>query len=156
MPASRPHQAAIILGIAGLFPQVLCLCLVVLVPEWSWLAISAACLYAAIILSFLGGMWWMIGLVSNSRDAVPYVLGILPAIIGGLALLPWSLGWNWPGPSLIALGAALAASPLVDHALAGRVALPVRWNSLRWTLGMGLGVLSAIVGIHALTIMPVR
>lgn len=146
-------RSAFFLGVAGLVPQALCLGLVAVFPEWGWLALSAACFYAAIILSFLGGLWWMQGLASNARDAAPYVLGVLPPIVGWLALLPWSLGWNWPGPSLIALGAALAASPLADRVLAARTELAGRWMTLRWTLGLGLGALTAAIGAVALNRM---
>ena len=156
MYSPKLPRAVIVLGAAGLFPQLLCLGLVAFAPEWRWLAISAACFYAATILSFLGGMWWMQGLASNSRDAAPYALGILPPLLGWLALLPWSLGWNWPGPSLIVLGVALVASPLADHALAGRMKLPERWMALRWSLGLGLGILSIITGAFALTVIPWR
>lgn len=147
-------KAAIILGAAGLMPQSFCLILVAFFPEWRWLALSAACFYAAIILAFLGGLWWMQGLLSNSSDPTPYIGGVVPPILGWLALLPWCLGWNWPVPSLILLALALVGSPMVDQVFARRTRLPVRWMTLRWTLAIGLGGLSLVVGLFPLFFRP--
>lgn len=144
-------RAAIILGAAGVLPQAICLLIVAFFPEWGWVAISAACFYAAIILAFLGGMWWMQGLASGSSGSGPYVMGVLPPIICWLALLPWCLGWTWPGPSLFLLGGALSASPLVDQALPRRTPLPDRWIALRWTLAIWLGVITTVVGLLGLS-----
>ena len=115
--ASLPRPL-VAFGLGGLLPQAICLALVVQGGPGRWIALAAACFYAAIILSFLGGMWWMAGLLSGLRAGWVYGLAIVPSLIGWAALLPWSAGWSWPGPSLVVLALALAlallASPLVE------------------------------------------
>ncbi len=142
-------KAPLALGLAGLLPQIASLGVLLALPDWRWLAVSAACFYAATILSFLGGTWWMIGLVTGSREAAPYIWGVVAPLIGWASLLPWSLGWAWPGPSLVVLGIALFASPFVDLALSRLAPLPRGWVALRWVLAAGLGALTAIIGALA-------
>ena len=126
-------------------PQAICLALVVQGGPERWIALAAACFYAAIILSFLGGMWWMAGLLSGLRAGWVYGLAIVPSLIGWAALLPWSAGWNWPGPSLVVLALALLASPLVDRTLARHVAFPAGWLRLRVIMTSGLGFLTLLI-----------
>ena len=126
-------------------PQAICLALVVQGGPERWIALAAACFYAAIILSFLGGMWWMAGLLSGLRASWVYGLAIVPSLIGWAALLPWSAGWSWPGPSLVVLALALLASPLVDRTLARHVAFPAGWLRLRVIMTGGLGFLTLLI-----------
>ena len=65
--ASLPRPL-VVFGLAGLLPQAICLALVIQGGPERWMALAAACFYAAIILSFLGGMWWMAGLLSGLRE----------------------------------------------------------------------------------------
>ena len=132
-------------GLGGLLPQAICLALVVQGGPERWIALAAACFYAAIILSFLGGMWWMAGLLSGLRAGWVYGLAIVPSLIGWAALLPWSAGWNWPGPALVVLALALLASPLVDRTLARHVAFPAGWLRLRIIMTSGLGFLTLLI-----------
>lgn len=132
-------------GFAGLLPQAICLVLVAQGGPERWMALAAACFYAAIILSFLGGMWWMAGLLSGLRAGWVYGLAVVPSLIGFAALLPWCVGWSWPGPSLVALALALLASPLVDRALARHLAFPAGWLRLRIIMTSGLGLLTLLV-----------
>ena len=74
-----------------------------------------------------------------------YGLAIVPSLIGWAALLPWSAGWNWPGPSLVVLALALLASPLVDRTLARHVAFPAGWLRLRVIMTSGLGFLTLLI-----------
>jgi NhaP-type Na+/H+ or K+/H+ antiporter len=56
---SAPDPVVTILGFAGLLPQIAALlALLVLGPRWHGAAVIVAFAYAALILSFLGGMWW--------------------------------------------------------------------------------------------------
>ena len=64
------------------------------------------------------------------------------ALAGWAALLPWTVGWDWPGPSLVVLGLLLLGSPLIDRWLARHVALPAGWLTLRGWMAGGLGVLT--------------
>ena len=129
---------------AGLLPQALCLALILGDSSLRWIAL-AACFYAALILSFLGGMWWMAAMLGGLRSARHYAAAVLPSLFGLAALLPWCLGWTWPGPSLVALGLALVTSLLVDRALADQVLYPPGWLRLRTAMSWGLGITTLLI-----------
>ena len=135
----------VILGLAGLLPQAFCLIIALSNSPFHLSVIAAACCYAAIILSFLGGMWWMAGALSGLREPWVYVMAVLPSLAGWVALLPWCVGWTWPGPSLVALGLLLLVSPFADASLASRVALPAGWLKLRGAMAAGLGLLTLAI-----------
>lgn len=113
-------------------------------PE-RWFALAAACFYAALILSFLGGMWWMAGLLGGLRKGWVYGLATTPSLIGLAALLPWPLGLSWPGPSLAGLAFALLVSPAVDRTLARHVAYPPGWLQLRIIMAGALGLMTLLL-----------
>jgi len=140
-------RPAIVLGLAGLAPQALCLMLASEGGADRWFALAAGCIYAAIILSFLGGLWWMAGLLGGLRQSWLYGLAVMPSLIGWGAMLPWCVGWRWPGPSLVVLGMALIASPLVDLFLGRHVTLPVGWFKLRCQMAWGLGVMTLLLSV---------
>ena len=146
MSSPKPGSALPIpvvgLGLAGTIPQVACAALALATPENRWFALAAGCCYAALILSFLGGMWWMALLLAGRSTArwSAYALSVAPSLIGWAALLPWCFGWRWPGPSLLVLGALLLTSPLVDHYLARDIAWPAGWLRLRMAMATGLGL----------------
>lgn len=139
----------VLLGLSGLAPQTACLGLAALSGPGQWLGSAAGCFYAAIILSFLGGMWWMAGLLGGETRAWIYGLAVLPSLAGWAALLPWMLGWSWPVPSLVALGLMLLASPLADGMIARRVAFPPTWLRLRCAMATGLGGLTLALAAFA-------
>ena len=139
-PAAPLPRPVIWFGLAGILPQAGALLIAVNAPEDRWFALAAGCCYAAIILSFLGGMWWMAGLLAGRRSADFYAVAVLPSLIGWAALLPWCFGWRWPGPSLLVLGTVLLASPLVDRYLAPSLNLPPAWLRLRVAMATGLGL----------------
>lgn len=153
MTDARLPRPVLYLGLAGVLPQAICLILVHLNGEWYYLGITAGCFYAAAILSFLGGIWWMQGLAAGSRSVAVYGVAVAPGLAAWLCLLPWTIGWNWPGPSLLALGLVLLASPLVDKVLhrklAGAVSLPRGWLRLRVVLAAALGALTVLLGLSA-------
>ena len=140
-------RAARQLGYAGLLPQVLCALYVFDGGKWQWTAQAIAFGYAALIFSFLGGVWWGIGIAR--RDAPHWIFGaaVMPSLLALAAYTPWIIGWEWPGPSLIVLGLLLLASPLVDRAIGG---LERAWLALRWQLSLGLGGLTTLIGFAAL------
>ena len=145
MPETILPRPLIALGLAGLVPQAICLMAVAYGGPERWIALAAGCFYAAIILSFLGGMWWMAGLLSGLRAGWVYGLAVLPSLIGFAALLPWTVGWSWPGPSLVVLALALLASPLVDRTLARHMAVPPGWLRLRMAMAGGLGLMTLLI-----------
>lgn len=138
--------AARALGYAGLLPQILCVGLVLIGHEWRYAALAGGFAYAAAIFSFLGGVWWGQALASGRATTGAYVLAVLPSLLAVALFLPWTFGWDWPGPALLYLGALILGSPLIDRALG--LAAP---NSLRlrWHLSLGLGVLTIGLGLLA-------
>jgi hypothetical protein len=142
MEKANLPRPAVLLGLAGLAPQACCVALVVIAGPYQWIGLAAGCFYAAIILSFLGGLWWMAALLSGETRTWIYGLAALPSLAGWAALLPWNLGWPWPGPSLIVLGWVLLASPLADVAISRHVTFPAGWLRLRAAMAVGLGLLT--------------
>ncbi len=138
-----------VLGLAGILPQIACLGVVIASPEWRWVAMAAGCFYAALIFSFLGGLWWMQALLRDERRWEPYLISIVASLGGWAALLPWCLGWTWPGPSLVVLGVAVLLSPLADRRLATYLPVPPAWLQLRAMMAAGLGVLTMTMGLLA-------
>ena len=137
----------VLFGLAGLVPQAICLALVAQGGPDRWFALAAGCCYAAVILSFLGGLWWMAGLLGGVRAGWIYGVAVVPSLIGWAALLPWCFGWRWPGPSLAVLSLALLISPLVDRALGRHMALPAGWLRLRIVMATGLGAMTGLIAI---------
>ena len=132
-----------LLGIAGWAPQVLCLVLAQGFAPYHAAALGAGCLYAAIILSFLGGLWWMSGL--QSGKAWILALAVVPSLFAWAAILPVAFGGNLSGPSSVALGLGLLASPLADRAIARQVPVSAEWLRLRTLLSTGLGLLTLAI-----------
>jgi len=138
--------AARVLGYAGLLPQVFCCAMILAGHEWRYAALAGGFAYAAAIFSFLGGVWWGQAVQSGRATTGAYVLAILPSLLAVALFLPWSFGWEWPGPALFYLGALILASPLVDRALG--YAAP-DFLRLRWHLSVGLGTLTLLLGALA-------
>jgi hypothetical protein len=139
-------QAARALGYAGLLPQIICIAMILAGHEWRYAALAGGFAYAAAIFSFLGGVWWGQALASGRATTGAYILAVMPSLIAVVLFLPWSFGWEWPGPALLYLGALILASPLVDRALGFAAADFLR---LRWHLSTGLGMLTIALGLLA-------
>ncbi len=140
------------LGFAGLLPQIACVAAAWLgPPEWRWSALAIGWAYAALILSFLGGLWW--GLAAASPDGgrrAPnwlWVAAVTPSLLALVTFLPWVFGAEWPGSSLLLLGSAIILSLLVDARLV--TIRPVWWMALRVPLSVGLGVATILLGLAA-------
>ena len=119
----------------------------VFLPEHRILAGIAGGLYAALILSFLGGLWWMEALVRGDRRATPYVVAVLPSLIGWAAWLVPLVGLMGMAGALMVLGIVILISPVADKAI-GRLASEMPgWWRLRWVLSIGLGGLTLLLGI---------
>lgn len=132
------------LGFAGLLPQV---AVVLMLGSgsmwWHFAALSLGYAYAALIFSFLGGMWW--GLAAGQSDRTPawvWLAAVIPSLIALATAVPWAIGAPWPGPSLAILGVALLASLLVDRRLVAIGLAPSWWMALRVPLSIGLGALT--------------
>ena len=141
-------KAAFIAGYAGLLPQLIAGAMVLSGSEYRWTGLAAAYGYAAFIFSFLGGMWWGLGVTTRKDDASSYAifaLAVAPSLLAFATYLPWIWGLEWPGPSMAWLGIFLLLSPLGDRWLASRCALPVGWMKLRLQLSIGLGGLTLLL-----------
>lgn len=137
------------LGGAGLLPQILCVLLALGDASLRTPAVIAGGLYAAVILSFLGGMWWMQALSRSEPRWGPYVLAVVPSLVAWAALVPWLLGLVPPKAALIALGVALLLSPLGDRSVGTLTVDVPAWRRLRHLLSGGLGALTIILAALA-------
>ncbi|MCR9178914.1 MAG: DUF3429 domain-containing protein [Erythrobacteraceae bacterium] len=144
--ASSLSPAARTLGYAGLLPQIICLGMVLTGHEWRYVAIAGGFAYAAAIFSFLGGVWWGQAVHSGRTTAGAYAVSVMPSLLAVGLFLPWTFGWEWPGPALLYLGALILGSPLIDRALGFAQGDFLR---LRWHLSVGLGSLTIALGLLA-------
>lgn len=126
------------MGLSGILPQLACIGLALSYD--AVFAAEAGLAYAAIILSFLGGMWWIQGLLAGSRSKAVYVIAVLPSLIGWGAML-------LPSGGLVVVALCLLASPLVDRNLLRLSTLPEGWISLRWQMASGLGLASIVLAL---------
>lgn len=141
---NRVSEAARALGYAGLLPQVAALLAVFKGGPWAWTGLALAYAYAALIFSFLGGVWWGIGIAKPETPRWIFLASVMPCLIAVAGWFPWMMGWTWPGPELIALGVCIALSPLVDLAIGLK---PKGWMGLRRNLSICLGVLTVLIGL---------
>src|SRR6476469_5820639 len=144
--ATRPAlpSTSLKLSYAGLLPQAFAVIVIASGSiEYRFSALALAFAYAALIFSFLGGLWW--GLAAADPEDAPawiWIAGITPSLIALAACIPWAVGAAWPAPSLIILGLALLATPLVDRTLDRLELAPAGWRTLRRNLSLGLGFLT--------------
>ena len=135
-----------LLGYAGLLPQILCVALILAGHEWRYSALAGGFAYGAAIFSFLGGVWWGQAVQSGRATTGAYLIAVMPSLLAVALFLPWTLGWEWPGPALLYLGALIALSPLIDRVLGFAAKDFMR---LRWHLSLGLGGLTIVLGLLA-------
>lgn len=142
-------SSARVLGYAGLLPQAAALASLVLGgPEVRSAALVLAFAYAALIFSFLGGVWW--GLAAAANAPVPrwiWTVSVLPSLFALGTAWPSVTGHTWPGPSLLVLGALIMSSVLVDLKLRSLGLTPAGWLSLRLPLSIGLGFMTLVAGL---------
>lgn len=136
-PDVSPH--ALRLAYAGLLPFVLGALLVWIVHAearpYTTQALSA---YAALIVSFLGGIHWGIGFREPAAPAPLFVWGVVPSLVAWPAvLMP-------PGAGLVILGVMLVVCYAVDRRVYPAHGLS-RWLTLRFRLS-ALASLSCFLG----------
>lgn len=139
------------LGVAGLLPQLAVVAMQIGGdPGWVFSAQALGFAYAALILSFLGGLWW--GLAAASAGRAPvwlWIASVVPSLVALASAWPWAAGKTWPGPSLVALGVSIVATLAVDRALVRARLAPDWWMQLRVPLSLGLGGLTIASGLLA-------
>ena len=127
------------LGYAGLLPLMVGALLVWLVwPEAHPYATAALAGYAAVIVSFLGGIHW--GVAFAREDARPswWLWGVTPSLLAWMAvLMP-------PSSGLVVLGVMFVVCYAVDRRLYPAYGL-ARWLTLRFRLS-AMAALSCFVG----------
>jgi len=129
----RVPLAPACLGGAGLLPFVGLALIVWVGPSgWQISALDALAAYAALILSFLGGVRW--GLAAAGLGGGP---GWLPL---GLSVVPSLYAWGVlfsPDPArLVLLSIGFAGLLAADLALTRRGGAPPWWPTLRWPLSV--------------------
>lgn len=145
--ARRLPRTAWVLGLAGLLPQAAAL-LATFDPEWRFVALAAGYLYAVLIFSFLGGLWWGIAAARTEAPEWLYAAGVMPSLIAFASGIPWMIGTTWPGPSLGWLGMGIAASVLVDRRLVRLGLVSHDYARLRMVLSVGLGALTLLLAVR--------
>jgi Protein of unknown function (DUF3429) len=136
------------LGLAGLLPQAIAV-LLAFDPTERFTALAAGYFYAALIFSFLGGLWWGIAVSSLAAPRWIFAAAVAPSLIAFATGVPWMIGAPWPGPSMIVLGLALFASLMIDFSLARIGLMGHDMLKLRQTLSLGLGGLTLILALLA-------
>ena len=148
--AARVPIAAAMLGAAGLLPLILALFVRLaggVYPDTpipivlGGLALS----YAALILSFLGGIWWGVAATRATPELMPRLMAIavVPSLIAWLVV---AMAWNFPATASTTLGVTIALTPLVDRWLAQHGLVPAWWMKLRLPLSLALAALTLGLG----------
>jgi len=133
---------AILLGLAGLVPfAVLSLGSVLEPGDWATRSLQGLSAYGAVILAFLGGVHWGIGLEADGGQTVAaqrarFGLGVLPALIGWAGLLVTFIGLPLVGLAILVAGFIAITVVEARGARAGLV--PGGYMGLRWVLSVGV------------------
>ena len=142
-PAANPDTTALRLAYAGLLPFVLGALLVwavrAEVQAYVALALSA---YAAVVLSFLGGIHWGLAM----RQPQPATTGLARSLVWGVvpALVAWPAAVMPPDAGLVILGAMLIVSYAVDRRLYPAHGVAA-WLTLRFRLS-AVAAMSCFIG----------
>ncbi len=144
IPSSKPGADARALGIAGLLPFVAgAVGLWSLPPEWAGLAALALLTYAAVIVSFLGGIHWGLAmpLAQAQKRRNLLIWGVLPSLLAWAGLLLNSV-WG-----LLLMAASLLLCYIVDCKIYRSLRLG-GWLGMRALLTF-VAVLSCLAGAAA-------
>lgn len=139
-------RLAWLLGIAGLWPQLACVVLV-FDQRTRFMALSAGYFYAALIFSFLGGLWWGLAVATARAPKWIYAAAVVPSLIAFSSGIPWMIGASWPGPSLVVLALGLFAALTVDVRLNKLGIMPADMLRLRILLSTGLSCLTMLLAV---------
>ena len=145
MPQRLP-ASAILLGIAGLLPLLGCAVAAILLPDPKGATYLAALInYAAVILAFLGAVHWGFALTAMPPRVVGarLSLGVLPALIGWIALL--LQGAVGPMPAIALLAGGFAATVLTEQSLRRQGLVSPGYMWLRWALSSVVLIVLGIV-----------
>jgi hypothetical protein len=135
------------LGYLGLLPQFVFLAMASSGGPAHWIALVGGLAYAALIFSFLGGVWWGLALTASRQTPWLFAISVVPSLIALGCFLPWVWGLRWPEPYLLVLGVLLTMSCLVDLRAARSLKLPIDWTRMRIRLSLGLGLATFLLGL---------
>lgn len=134
-----------ILGYAGLLPQVAAAATCAFDQTGTTGAMFAFG-YAALILSFLGGIWWGFAMCVRRDQGRIACLAVAPSIVAATLIL-FSVGGIVSLPlALVLLGSAVLLTLLVDRRLTDSGMVPDGWMALRVPLSIGLGGVTILIG----------
>ena len=137
---------ATLIAMASLVPFIVTLAIVVVRPLASGAAVVAMIDYGAIVLSFSGAVHWGFALRGTQPDdqqrgSYQLVFGIIPALVGFLALL-CTTQLGAPGVALGMLIAGYFATIVGETIGRGRQLVPTGYLVIRWVMSIvTLGVL---------------
>lgn len=147
-------RVALVLGYAGLLPVAAAIAAILIdrgggSRRFAGVSLVAEIGYAALILSFLGGMWW--GQASRSRGAgLVYVAAVVPSLLAvALFTLEAVTGAGSVLPLALGIGVAVLATLPIDRLMVRRGLAPGWWMRLRVPLSLGLGLGTILVGLLA-------
>ncbi|MCW3475789.1 DUF3429 domain-containing protein [Limobrevibacterium gyesilva] len=146
---------ALVLGIAGLIPFIVCGIVALSVPdERAAQYLTALMAYGAVVLAFLGGVHWGFVLGSpEDRSVRPRLaLGVVPSLIGWLALLsPLAVPAEF-GLALLILG--YVGTVLGEARLYRQGLVPSGYMWMRW--GLSLVVVATLVTVLTLRLLGAK
>ncbi|MDJ0278234.1 DUF3429 domain-containing protein [Sphingomonas sp. 2R-10] len=144
----RPPVAALLLGYAGLLPPMVAIAIRVVDPSKGGMMLALSLFYAALILSFLGGMWW--GAAASRVTGAALTLWLAVAVVPTLvALAAGAVLFASVVSAAAVVAAGLLGSLLVDMALVRAGHVPAWWMKLRVPLSVGLAALTLLAGLLA-------
>ena len=148
VPAVRPPIAALLLGYAGLLPPIVAVAVRLIDPAKGGMMLALALFYSALILSFLGGMWWgaVAARVTGAALTLWLAIAVVPtlvALVAGAVLFASVLS----AAAIVAAG--LLGTLLIDMALVRAGHVPMWWMKLRVPLSVGLAALTLLTGLLA-------
>ncbi|PZO78211.1 MAG: DUF3429 domain-containing protein [Sphingomonas hengshuiensis] len=148
MATVRPPVAALLLGYAGLLPPMIGIAIRVVDPAKGGMMLALSLLYAALILSFLGGIWW--GAAAARVHGAALTLWLAVAVVPTLvALAAGAVLFASVVSAAAIVAAGLLAALLVDMALVRAGHVPPWWMTLRVPLSVGLAALTLLAGLLA-------
>ena len=144
---------AIVLGVAGLVPVIVCGLGAMGPGTGASNMLAALVAYGAVVLSFLGGMQWGFALLAGTEPRAQrwrLALGVVPSLVGWAALLAGLVLWNWVALALLAAG--FIGTIVAEHQAVQRgLAVPGGYLWLRW--GLTVVVVAMLVTVLTLRLL---
>lgn len=147
MDQSAPEEmpaSARLLGYAGLLPALASLLAVLFGnAEMRAVGFQTGAIYAALILSFLGGSWWGLALRVDDREeqSAIFAWGVVPCLIA------WSCLYYLTSGGMLLLGALFLAALRMDVRLDQLGLTPAWWLQLRTPLSIGMAAMISMMGL---------